>query len=93
MTTRAASQKQSETPARSRKADRSVARLTDPVSDRMASLHETVGNRAVQRLYESGLLQAKLGIGRAGDRFEQEADGVADQVMRLPEPRVQAKPG
>ena len=47
-------------------------------------LHETVGNRAVQRLFESGLLQAKLGLGRPGDRFEQEADRVADLVMRLP---------
>ena len=44
--------------------------------------HETLGNRGVQRLYESGQLQAKLGIGPPGDRFEQEADRVADQVMR-----------
>ena len=56
-------------------------------------LHETLGNRGVQRLYESGQLQAKLGIGPPGDRFEQEADRVADQVMRMPEPLVQAKPG
>ena len=93
MTTKSLSQKQTETPTRSLKAGGSVARRTDPVSDRMASLHETVGNRAVQRLFESGLLRAKLGLGRPGDRFEQEADRVADQVMRMPEPVVQAKPG
>jgi len=56
-------------------------------------LHETVGNQAVQRLFQSGLLQAKLGLGPPGDRFEQEADRVADQVMRLPEPVIQPKPG
>ena len=56
-------------------------------------LHETLGNAAVQRLYASGLLQAKLDLGSPGDRFEQEADRVADQVMRLPEPQVQMRPG
>ena len=33
--------------------------------------------------------QAKLKIGAPNDRFEQEADRVADQVMRMPEPQVQ----
>jgi len=56
-------------------------------------LHRNLGNQAVQRLYASGLLQAKLGLGPPGDRFEREADRVADQVMRLPEPQVQMKPG
>ena len=56
------------------------------------ALQRTAGNRAVQGLFESGLFQAKLGISRAGDRFEQEADRVADQVMRKPTV-VQAKPG
>ncbi len=31
-------------------------------------------------------IQAKLTIGAPGDRYEQEADRVADQVMRMPEP-------
>lgn len=34
-------------------------------------------------------IQAKLTIGRPNDRFEQEADRVAEQVMRMPEPRLQ----
>src|SRR5262245_9063595 len=33
-----------------------------------------------------GILQAKLTIGKANDPFEQEADRVADAVMRMPEP-------
>jgi hypothetical protein len=37
--------------------------------------------------------QAKLEIGLPGDKYEQEADRVADQVMRIPAPTVQRKPG
>jgi hypothetical protein len=33
-----------------------------------------------------GILQPKLPIGQPGDRFEQEADRIADEVMRTPEP-------
>lgn len=31
-------------------------------------------------------IQAKLQVGKANDRYEQEADRVADRVMRMPEP-------
>lgn len=34
-------------------------------------------------------LQPKLSIGAANDKYEEEADVVADQVMRMPEPAVQ----
>jgi hypothetical protein len=37
---------------------------------------------------KSGALQAKLRIGQPGDVYEQEADRVAEQVMRMPEPQV-----
>ncbi len=33
-----------------------------------------------------GMIQPKLTIGQPNDRYEQEADRVADQVMRMPEP-------
>lgn len=33
--------------------------------------------------------QAKLTIGQPNDKYEQEADRIADQVMRMPEPQVQ----
>ncbi len=35
---------------------------------------------------QEGILQTKLQIGEAGDRYEQEADLVADQVLRSPAP-------
>jgi|GEM_PF-6858759 len=34
-------------------------------------------------------VQAKLTVNQPGDEYEQEADRVADQVMRMPEPMVQ----
>jgi hypothetical protein len=48
-------------------------------------LQRTIGNRAVTRLIQSGTLQAKLRVGPPNDIYEQEADRVADQVMRMPE--------
>lgn len=47
-------------------------------------LQRTIGNKAAARLlHESGAIriQAKLKIGRPGDRYEQEADDVANQVV------------
>lgn len=44
-----------------------------------------------ERLTSSASLpvQTKLTVGPPGDRYEQEADRVADAVMRMPEPRIQ----
>jgi len=52
-----------------------AAHLLHPV----LHLQHTLGNQAVSRL-----VQAKLKIGQPGDRYEQEADRVADTVMRQP---------
>jgi hypothetical protein len=57
--------------------------------DRILFLQRTAGNQAVLRLMRSGALQAKFRIGQSGDKYEQEADRVAEQVMRMPEPKVQ----
>jgi hypothetical protein len=38
-------------------------------------------------------IQAKLKIGQPGDKYEQEADRVAEQVMRMPESQLQRKEG
>ena len=42
------------------------------------TLQRTAGNRAVTQL-----LQAKLSVGSVGDKYEQEADQVADDVLRI----------
>jgi len=61
----------------------------DTPADRILFLQRTAGNQAVQRLIKSGALQAKLKIGQPGDKYGQEADRVADEVMRMPEPEMQ----
>ena len=52
-------------------------------------LQQQIGNQAVQRLLQPRHIQAKLTIGQPNDKYEQEADRVADQVMRMPESKIQ----
>lgn len=42
-----------------------------------------MGNQAAQRLLRAGVVQAKLTVNQPGDRFEQEADQVAEKVIRI----------
>ena len=60
--------------------------LQDLLLDRILQLQRTAGNQAVQRLIKSRALQAKLKISQPNDIYEQEADRVAEQVMRMPDP-------
>ena len=46
-------------------------------------LQRMIGNRALGRM-----LQAKLKVNEPGDEYEQEADRVAEQVMRMPDPQL-----
>jgi hypothetical protein len=50
----------------------------------VAQMQARYGNRAVQRLLNSHTVQAKLEVGPANNNYEQEADRVAQQVMRIP---------
>ena len=50
------------------------------------------GNQALQRLLRTRVIQAKLTINEPGDKYEQEADRVAELVMRMPEPPLQTAP-
>ncbi|MDD1744616.1 MAG: DUF4157 domain-containing protein [Candidatus Methanoperedens sp.] len=68
-----------------------VSQVVDSPAEQILFLQRTIGNRAVERLIRSGVLQAKLRIGQPGDKYEQEADRVAEQVMKIPEPVVQPK--
>ncbi|MCK5013335.1 MAG: DUF4157 domain-containing protein [Candidatus Omnitrophica bacterium] len=73
--------------SKSRNADKALS-MSSP-ADRILYFQRTIGNQAVQRLIKSGTLQANLRIGQPGDKYEQEADRVADAVIRMPEPGVQ----
>jgi len=65
----------------------------------LLGLQRSAGNQALGRLIGSPYIQTKLQVSAPGDPFEQEADRVADTVMRMPQPpaaqqppRLQAKP-
>lgn len=57
------------------------------------TLQRNLGNQAMQHLSESGVIQAKLRVGRPGDIYEREADRMADRVMRMPAPQIQGQQG
>lgn len=57
--------------------------------NQITNLQQTLGNQAVQQLFKAGKLQAALKIGQPNDVYEQEADRVADQVMRMPDAAIQ----
>lgn len=60
-------------------------------AERILQLQRTAGNQAVQRLIKSRALRAKLTINQPRDMYEQEADRVAEQVMRMPDNVLQRK--
>jgi len=45
------------------------------------------------RCIGGGVIQPKLTVGAPDDEYEQEADRVADQVMRMPDPAIQRSAG
>ena len=63
--------------------------ISNPARDEnpILAVQETLGNQAMQHLLHAGVIQAKLKISEPNDKYEQEADRVADEVMRMSEPR------
>ncbi len=49
------------------------------------------GNQGMLKRLRGGILQRKLTVNQPGDRYEHEADRVADAVMRMPEPAASAR--
>jgi hypothetical protein len=58
------------------------------VRRQVSVLQRALGNQAMLRLLSRSTpaIQAKLTVNQPGDRYEQEADRVAEQVMRMPDP-------
>jgi hypothetical protein len=71
-------------PARPDRVDSRFASMGNP----LVAQQQALGNQAMQRLLHAGVTQAKLTVGQPGDRYEQEADRVADRVMSIPYPLV-----
>lgn len=63
-----------------------TGKFTGPHAD-ILTLQRLAGNRAV-----SGIIQPKLKMGSPGDRYEQEADHVAEQVMSMATPTTPSMP-
>lgn len=61
--------------------------------DQMLFLQQTIGNQRVRKLLHSGKIQPKLKINTSDDAYEQEADLIAERIMRMPDPSMQRKPG
>jgi hypothetical protein len=87
---------QSQRPASSDRARSDMATPTlRPRANLDPHLQRTIGNQAALRIHAGSTgpavraVQTKLAINTPGDEFEQEADRVAEQVMRMPEPRLQ----
>ena len=57
------------------------------VTSPIRKLQRAVGNQALNSLLRSHIIQPKLTVSHPDDEYEREADRVADQVMRLPEPQ------
>jgi len=62
-------------------------RHASTVSPMTHSMHLQQAN--VRHILRGPTLQPKLTIGQPNDKYEQEADRVTDEVMRMPEPGVQ----
>jgi hypothetical protein len=58
----------------------------------LMAMQRTLGNRAVGAMLGRASIQAKLIVNAPGDRYEREADRVAEQVMRMPAPPREATP-
>jgi hypothetical protein len=86
--------KTSTTPVKRSSQGGGVSRMAMTSHDSIIHLQKTIGNQAVQRLLRSKAsddammtgIQTKLKVSQPGDVYEQEADRVADQIMRMSAP-------
>lgn len=60
------------------------------IGQRVSRLQQAMGNQGMLRMLSRSTprLQTKLTVNQPGDQFEQEADQVAEQVMRMPAPSM-----
>ncbi len=66
------------------------AGVTSPAWHRLATRVDTLAGGVQQASADP--VQAKLTVGAPNDQYEQEADRVADQIMRMPARDVRRKP-
>ncbi len=69
-----------------------MTRKTRPYVHHPMGSVQVMQQAEVHHILHSTGAQAKLTIGQPNDKYEQEADRVADQVMRMPDPKLQRQP-
>lgn len=57
----------------------------------VTSLQQTVGNQAVQRLYEEGEIRGKVTISQPNDPAEREAEQVSEEILGMSEEEATSK--
>lgn len=68
-------------------------RDNSPAGAQTSTLYNSIGNAPASPISRiAPAIQTKLTIGESGDKYEKEADEVAEQVMRTPHPTVQRAP-
>ena len=65
-----------------------ISRPIAPVAS-LRQLQRTAGNVAIARLLRAAHGQPKLAVGPVDDEYEREADRVADEIARMPDPSVE----
>ena len=70
----------------------SAMRKTRPYVHHPMGAVQQAQQAEVRHILRSTGAQARLTIGQPDDEYEQEADRVADQVMRMPDPKLQRQP-
>ena len=55
------------------------------------TLQRTIGNQEVQRMLKAGEILTKLLVNQPGDIYEQEADRIARQIVKMGDEEVQLK--
>jgi hypothetical protein len=65
--------------------------FSKPVVHPYLQAQGVIGNHGLLRRHSSDIIQAKLKVGQPNDKYELEADRMADQVMRMSEPGIQRK--
>lgn len=79
-----------------------VVHTSKPVDNPLSYYHQIYGNQAVQRWYKSNgpksmislnreELQKQVTVSKPGDKYEREADEIANRFMRIPEPNLNEK--
>lgn len=68
-----------------------AAKRKPPPTRRAVEMQPGLGMLGIRPSIAIPTIQTKLKVGEPNDRFEQEADRVAEQVIRMPEPKSAAK--